>query len=89
MSGFFKFTQLIYVIMAQRETGLLQQLIGFTWIALLCLSAGFCITEMKQPAFLLIAGEFLVCTGLLGTGIPAVTILLQTVPLLYIQSRTQ
>jgi hypothetical protein len=55
---------------------------------MLCLSAGFCIADMKQP-FLLITGEFLVRAGLLGTGLLGLTILLKTVPLPYIRRRTQ
>jgi hypothetical protein len=58
--------------MARRETGLLQQLLGLLWITLLCLSAGFCIAEVKQP-LLLITGEFLIRTGLFGTGLQART----------------
>ena len=58
MNGFYLLTWIIYVSMAQRETGLAQQILGFTWIAMLLLSRGFFVVDIKQP-FLVVTTEFL------------------------------
>ena len=59
MNGFYLLTQIIYVSLAQRETGLAQQILGFIWMAMLMLSGGFFVADVDQP-FLVVTTEFLI-----------------------------
>ena len=78
MNGFYLITWMIYVSMAQRETGLVQQIFGFIWMAMLLLSGGFFVADVEQP-FLMVMTEFLICLGLFGMSLSYLDIMLQTV----------
>ena len=79
MNGFYLLTWIIYVSMAQRNTRLAQQILGFTWMAMLLLSRGFFVADVEQP-FLLVTTEFMICLGLFEMSLSYLDLMLQTVP---------
>ena len=84
-NGFYLITWIIYVSMAQRETGLVQQIFGFIWMAMVLLSGGFFVADVEQP-FLVVTTEFLMHHGLFGTSLFYLDMMLQTVPEPFINS---
>ena len=78
MNGIYLITWMIYVSMTQKETRLVQQILGFICMAMLLLSGGFFVADIEQP-FLVVMTEFLLHLRLFRTSLSYLDIMLQTV----------